>query len=202
MHVSPQVMGWIIVPPEGPEHSTSSLGISLPSETASVQGDSFPDSSTGMPHSSHQRTCQQFMEGKALQATNFMTHCDWQCLSRGPSNSPQRETGTCKSQSKKLISWYIPQKQTLTPFILSARLCFWPAFFVFFFSYFHLPFFKKTVNKGISSICSHSFSICTKCLCCYRVSVSMQLNPKTTCRTFAAQVGWWGTQPLERVHIP
>lgn len=111
--------------------------------------------------------------------------------------SSQRETVTCKSQSKKLISWYIPQKQTPTPFILSARLSFWPAFFLFFFfSYFHLAFFKKIINKAISSICGHSFSICTNCLWCNRASVSMQLNPKTTGRTFAAQVGWQGRQPL------
>lgn len=64
------------------------------------------------------------------------------------------------------------------------------SFFHQFFFYFHSPFFKKTINKGISSIYRHSFSICTNCLCCHRVSVSMQLNPKTACRTFAAQVGW------------
>lgn len=180
---------------EGPERSTGSLGISLPSETASVQGDSFPAPSTGMLHSSHQRTigtCQQFVEGKAPQVTDFMTFCDGQCLSEGCSNSPQRETGTCKSQSKKLISWCIPPETNSNSFHPFSKALLLTCFLGNFCFYFHLPFFKKTVNKGISSICSHSFSICPKCLCCYRVGVSIQLNPKTTCRTFAAQVGWWG----------
>lgn len=119
-----------------------------------------------------------------------MTYYDWQCLSRGPSNSPQRETVTCKSQSKKVNQLVHTTETNSNSFHPLSKALLLTSFFHQFFSYFHSPFFKKTINKGISSICRHSFSICTSCLCCHRVSVSMQLNPKTTCRTFAAQVGW------------
>lgn len=117
-------------------------------------------------------TCLQFVEGRAPKVADLSTDCDWQFQPRGPSTSPQRETVTYRGQSKKIIGWYLSQKQTLAPLILSAQLCFWPAFFLIF-------FFPTSIHSSserhLSAVRVLSMRINILCSC--SISFSIHLNP-------------------------
>lgn len=193
MHVSPQVMGWIIVSPEGPEWFTSSLGISLLSEIASVQEDCFPASSTGMPH----LTPKDSWDMPTVRGEKGTPGDRFYDLLPIKGALKLSSKGDCNSQkSKQKVNQLVHTTETNSnSFHPLSKALLLTSFTPLFFSSSIYPSSKRLLTK-VFHLSAGTASVPAPTVSCYRVSVSMQLNPETTGRTSAAQVGWWGRQPL------
>ena len=152
-------MGQIIISPEGPQWFRSSVGLSSIPKIVSVQGDCFPASCIGIHHPSPKETW-DMPTVCGGQGTLGGRPANWLWLTMPTKGALKLSSkGDCNLQrSKQKVNQLVhtTEANSHSSHPLSRALlltCLFPLFF------FPLPFtlLQKTVNKGISSICSHSF---------------------------------------------